>query len=284
MNLHRAQIRIFSLLFGDFNGVQVFLYPMTLFYWIDTDSFLLASSGLFTSQKYYFPLVVFILVFIYTAFLVIKNYSALHSDEHTHPQAERTSFYLTVIDLHKALLLIMVTAALIYLVSAFLRHYYGIEVPLQTLYLALGRIVCVLLILVYALRNSWTRPYREQGMELRRAGVMVQRDYHAHQGRYLLHGSVYALLAILVSALYNLLVLNVFYSLFSLIGISPNLYFAATSGFPALFYDIFVLCVSLMLSNLLFAPLVKLAVHLAEKFHPHRFLLMQKAAHGETGQ
>ncbi len=282
MNLHKILIRIFSLLFGDFNGVQIFLYPMTLFYWIDTDSFLYASTGLLTSQKYFFPLVVFLLSFIYVAFLVIKNHSAIYSDERPHPAAEKDTFNHTVIGLHKLLLVIMFSVGMIYLVAAFLDHFYGIVLPLKVIYLSLARLVCVLLILGYAIRNSWTRPYRERGLELKRVYVLVRKDYSDHPGRYLLHGTAYFLLAIIFSAFYNLIVLNVFYLLFSLIGVSPNLYLAITTGFPALFYDILVLCVALMLSNLLFSPLVKLGARMAEKLHPHHFQAVPEASRGEA--
>lgn len=282
MNFHKILLRIFSLLFGDFNGVQIFLYPMTLFFWIDTDSFLYASTGLLTTHKYFFPLVVFLLIFIYVAFLVAQNYSALFSDQHPHPLAEKTSFNLTVIGLHRLLLLIMFSVGLIYLVSAFLSHFYGITLPLKLIYLSLARLASVLLILGYALRNSWTRPYREGGMDLMRAAAMVRRDYRGHQGKFWLHGAAYVLLTVIFSAFYNLIILNVFYLIFSRIGISPNLYLTWFNGFPALFYDIFVLFIALLLSNLLFSPLVKLAVHLADKLHPHRFIMVNEAELGET--
>lgn len=283
MTLHKILIRIFSLLFGDFNGVQIFLYPMTLFYWIDTDSFLLASTGLFTSQKYYFPVLVFLLAFLYVAFLVIKNYSALYSDQRPHPQAESSSFYQTVIGLHKLLLVLMFAAGLIYLVAAFLKHYYGISLPLQAIYLSLARLVSVLLILGYALRNSWTRPYRERGLDLARAEVLLRRDYRLRQGRYLLHALAYVLMAVIVSAFYNLIVLNVFYLIFSVAGVSPNLYLAGVFSLPALFYDIFVLGVALMLSNLLFSPLVALGVGMADRIHPQRFAIPPEVPDGQAG-
>jgi hypothetical protein len=282
MNLHKILIRLLKLLFGDFNGVQVFLYPMTLFYWIDTDSFLWASTGLFTSQKYFFPLVVFLLAFIYVAFLVVKNHSALYSDLRPHPAAEKRSFNLTVIGLHKLLLIILFAAGMIYLVAAFLNHFYGIALPLKVIYLVLARLVCVLLILGYAIRNSWTRPFRERGLDLTRALALVRREYHERQGRYLLHAVAYVLLAVIFSAFYNLIVLNVFYLLFSIVGVSPNLYLAVTNGFPALFYDILVICVAVMLSNLLFSPLVKRGVDLAERLHPRRFQTAEEAPVGEA--
>lgn len=280
--MHKILIRIFSLLFGDFNGVQIFIYPMTLFYWIDTESFLWASTGLFSSQRYFFPLVVFLLAFIFMAFLVMKNHCALYSDVWPHPPAEKRSFNLTVIGLHKLLLIILFAVGMIYLVSAFLNYFYGIALPLRVIYLMLARIVCVLMILGYAIRNSWTRPHREKGLDITRASALVRKDFRERQGRYLLHAVVYALLAFIFSAFYNLIVLNVFYLIFSIVGVSPNLYLAVTSGFPALFYDILVICVALMLSNLLFSPLVKLGVDLSERLHPFRNQPMEEAPDGEA--
>ncbi len=284
MTLHKLLIRFLRLLFGDFNGVQVFLYPMTLFYWIDTQSFLNASISLFTIQKYIMPLAVFLIVFIYVAFLVLKNYSALFSSQLPHPEAEKTSFNLRVIGLHKLLLLVMVVLGLIYLLAEFLKHFYGIALPLKIIYLVLARLLSVLLILGYSLHNSWTRPYRQQGMSIQKADVLLRKDYRENQGPYLLHAAAHFLLAFIFSAVYNLIVLNLFYWIFQIIGVSPSLLFVSKSGYPSLFYNIWVLCAALMLSNLLFSPFVKLGVHISDKLHPQRFKAWLDAKHAETRQ
>lgn len=278
--LHKILIRIFSLLFGDFNGVQVFLYPMSLFYWIETESFLVASSGLMTSQKFYIPLVVFLLILILMGTLAMKNLSALVSDKYPHPEAEKTSFIQTVIGMHKLLLLILGGFALIFLATALLNQFYGLSLPLQTINLSLARLLSAILILYYALRNSWTQPYREQGMDLRKALAEVRRDYGQKQTSYLLHGALYVMLAVVFSAIYHLVFVRGTYLVLTVLGVDPNLYLAVPSGLVTLLYDIFVLFVAMLISNLLFAPLVKLAVHLAGKFHPHRFITSPEAANG----
>ncbi len=278
--LRKILIRIFRLLFGDFNGVQIFLYPMSLFYWMETESFLVATSGLMTSQRFYIPLVVFLLVLILMGVLAMKNYCALFGAQHPHPEAEKASFIQTVIGMHKLLLLILGGFALIFLVTSLLNHFYGLSLPLQTINLTLARLLSAILILGYSLMNSWTQPFREQGMDLRKALAEFRRDYGQKQTHYLLHGALYVMLAVFFSAIHYLVFVRGVYLVLAVLGVDPNLYLAVPKGLITLLYDIFVLFVAMLISNLLFAPLVQLAVYLAGKFHPHRFSSSQEAANG----
>ena len=133
------------------------------------------------------------------AFLVMKNHCTLYSDVWPHPPAEKRSFNLTVIGLHKLLLIILFAVGMIYLVSAFLNYFYGIALPLRVIYLMLARIVCVLMILGYAIRNSWTRPHREKGLDITRASALVL-DFRS-AGAAIASCMVYALLAFIFGLL-----------------------------------------------------------------------------------
>ncbi len=266
MNFRQFCVGLLRLLFGSFNGMQVILYPMALIFWMDINSFQYVSIGLFTSHKYYFPLLIFLVVFILMVFLILKNYSELSDPCQKPNQAQKNSIALTIISLHKALLVVMFAVGLIYLVYAFLNHYYGISLPLSTIYTGLGRFVAVGLILSYALRNAWTSPHRENGMDIRRALVMVRNDFRSSPRPFLLHGFSYIIMALLACFIYNKVVMNVID--FFIGRTSFSLHLAHATGLLPLLYDVFLLFVALLLSNLVFSPLVLLVNSLSHKMIP----------------
>jgi hypothetical protein len=266
MNFRQFCIGLLRLLFGSFNGMQVILYPMALVFWLNINSFQYVSIGLFTSHKYYFPLLIFLVVFILVVLLILKNYSELSHPNQKLSQEQKNSIAHTIIGLHKILLVVMFAVGLIYLVYAFLNHYYGISLPLSTIYTSLARFVSVGLILGYALRNAWTSPHRENGMDVRRALVMVRKDFRSRPRPFLLHGFSFIIMALLACGIYNNIVMNVLDFFIGRTGFSLHL--AHATGLLPLIYDVFLLFVALLLSNLVFSPLVLLVNSLSHKMIP----------------
>lgn len=274
----------FRLLFGEFNGVQVFLYPMTIFWCIDSNSFLYSVTGLLTTYKHFFPLTLFLLLFIYILFLVIKNYSAIIGDEKPVSAGEKRSFFMMVIDLHKILLVALAVIGLLYVLAAFLRYYYDIRVPLKTIYPYIFRGFSIFLILYYLLKNTWTKPFRKAGLTMERAFIKTRREYRQYPEPYAMHAVISGLMVVLGAFVYNLLVLNLVYPLISTTGISPNLYLTQPASIPALLYDIFILGVAFMISNLLFSPIVMLISHFIMAFHPHTQISRTLSRNAEASQ
>ena len=60
-------------LFGSFNGIQVFLYPGLLLYWLRSDRLVEVISDLLGLRIHYFPLGVFLLLGLYVAFILLKT-------------------------------------------------------------------------------------------------------------------------------------------------------------------------------------------------------------------
>ncbi|HOZ00872.1 MAG TPA: hypothetical protein PLG20_03590 [Candidatus Syntrophosphaera sp.] len=266
--LHRVIHSLFKLLFGEFNGVQVFFYPLTLFWWIDSDSFLLAVTGLLTNQRHYFPLCLFLLVIVYLAFLIVKNSSAIFKESELPSHAARRSFNNMVVEVHKILLITIVTAALIYAVAAFLHYYYNIRVPLKTIYPLLYQLFSVALILWYTLKNKWTKPLREAGKSMERAYRLVRRDLALRPREYLLHGLTLILMVMIGSYIYNLIVVYLLFPFFASKEAGLKVILLEPATLPALLYDVFIFAVAFMLSNLLFSPFVRLITHFSDKLNP----------------
>jgi hypothetical protein len=282
--LQKFLVQIFSLFFGDFNGVQVFLYPMTLFCWVDTNSFLYAATGLLTTQKHFFPLAVFLLIFVFVIFLILKNVSGIFDAIYPLQEGDKSIFWQTVINLHKFLLIIIIAAALLYVVSVFLKYYYDIRVPLKSIYPIAIRFLGILLLLLYGLRFIWTKPFRENEFDMQEACGKLRNDYKAHRNLYAVHALFYILMVLVGAFIYNILVLDVLYRIFAWLNCSPNLYFTPPANILALLYNIFIIVIALLLSNLLFSPLVKAITHIAEKLHPHLYLAKAAVKNDETNQ
>lgn len=282
--LQKFMIQIFSLLFGDFNGVQVFLYPMTLFCWVDTNSFLYAATGLLTTQKHFFPLAVFLLIFIFILFLVLKNVSGIYDAIYPLQEGDKAVFRQVVINLHKFLLIVIIAAALLYVVSVFLKYYYDIRIPLKSIYPVAIRFLGIFLLLFYGLRFIWIKPFRENELDTQKAYIKLRMDYKAHRNLYSAHALFYVLMVIVGAFIYNILILDVLYRIFGWLNFSPNLYFTPPASIFALLYNIFIIAIALLLSNLLFSPLVKAITYIAEKLHPHLYLAKAAADNDETDQ
>ncbi|MBW6513925.1 MAG: hypothetical protein K0B87_04110 [Candidatus Syntrophosphaera sp.] len=273
---------IFRLLFGEFNGVQVFLYPMTLFWWMDSYDFYYAMTGLLTKQRHLFPLSIFLLLLLYVLFLIIKNSSAILKENGRNTETEKRSLYAMVINLHKILLIAVLAVGLVYVLAAFLKYYYAIHIPLKMFFPYIFRGFSVFLIIFYTLINTWTKPFRLGGLSMNRSIVRVRRQYRQHPELYGMHALVLVMMIVIGSFIYNLMVLNLFYPVVGAIGFSPDLFMTVPSSIPALLYDIFILGVAFMLSNLLFSPIVMIISFYSDKLHPHLQLAGNAKNNAET--
>ena len=127
--VHNAIRIIFKLLFGDFNGVQVFLYPLTLFVWIDDLSFSFVVTGLLTVYKHYFPLFIFLLVLLYVFFLILKSHSVYLYNYPDSSLQEKRFFRNSVINIHLGLLFVVIGGVL-YMLATF-QYYCHIQDTLR---------------------------------------------------------------------------------------------------------------------------------------------------------
>lgn len=268
ISLHKAIHSIFKFLFGDFNGVQVFLYPWTLLWWVRSESLLYSVTGLLTIHKHFFPLAIFCLLFLYMMFLIVKNSSAILKDGAASSAADRRSFWKMVIELHRILLLTVMGAVIIFALASFLRYYYNIRVPLKAIYPIIIQAYSVVLILFYTLKNVWTEPYRNRGDNMDKAYLKVGRQFRKDPKAFLLHASVLISMIFVGCFIYNLLIMNLLFMLVERFGIAPKLEMLAPTTIWALLYDIFVMAAAFMLSNLLFSPIVTLVNHFSGRFKP----------------
>ncbi len=275
---------IFKLLFGSFNGIQVFLFPLTLFWWIDSSSFWYAVTGLVTIKRHYFPLTIFLLLLFYIAFLILKNHSYIVGKDSLWNNPDRGDFFDAVIDIHATLMITLICFGLLYVFAAFMRYYYGITVHLRVIYPFAFRAFSILLILYYVVFYSWLKPYRIRNLSIKRARRLLQCYWRNHPLGFVSYVLNLVLIIIACSVVYHFLVKNLLLpclptqiSLKVKIPLLPlslstqislRLFLMPLNNIYALLYDIFVFAVAFMLSNLLFSPFMAIFRHLADKIHP----------------
>jgi hypothetical protein len=63
---------ILNVLFGDYNGIQVFIAPVTLVYWIDSNSLITSATSLISFRIHYLPLLAFFTILAFVVFMLVK--------------------------------------------------------------------------------------------------------------------------------------------------------------------------------------------------------------------
>jgi hypothetical protein len=263
----RAAHIAFKLMFGDFNGIQVFLYPLTLFWWIDSGSFLYAMTGLITIRRHYFPLSIFLLLFLYIMFLVLKNHSYIYSDT-KRKEGQQSAFYEAVIEIHAYLLITLICFGLLYVFATFMGYYYSIKIPLKHIYTLAFRFFSISLILYYSIVYSWIQPTRNRNLSLPQARRLMRRFQLRHQLKFFSYLVMMILGIVFCAFIYSMLIEDLLLPFTNLIGISLKFFMVPMNNTVSLLYNVFIFGAAFILSNLLFSPLVAVFNHFLKKIHP----------------
>lgn len=267
--VHNAIRIIFKLLFGDFNGVQVFLYPLTLFVWIDDLSFSFVVTGLLTVHKHYFPLFIFLLLLLYVFFLILKSHSVYQYNYPDSSPQEKRFFRKAVIDIHLGLLLVVISSGVLYMLAAFFSYYYHIRIPLKIIYPYSFRVLSALMVILLACLHYLMLPHRKAGASITRSYRNIIVGIHRQTWSYLLYVVVLFVSAVLSSYIFNYLVGQWIFPILLALNLSPELIMLPVDGFLSLLYDVAILGAAFMLSNLFFSPLALLIGNIADNLHPY---------------
>jgi hypothetical protein len=257
---------------SEYNGIQVFLYPMTIFYLISTNSILSAFTSLLSLRIYYLPLSFFGVLFIYVGFMVLKIYTCLFRGPHKEYPLLMDEFYESVINLHLVLFITLMILMVYFVLTKFLAYFYAIELPLKQVIMFLFRAFTTLLILYFYLRSMWLSPLRKRGYGKRRSKFIVTGWVYKHPWEAVKYTVMMIVVVISAVRLY-VLVIAYFLSplisgLSSLLGWHLSLDLITVSGIGSVLYNLFMLAAAFALSNLLFYPIISLGQTLNNKMHP----------------
>lgn len=257
-------------LFGSFNGIQVFLYPGLLLYWLRSDRLVEVISDLLGLRIHYFPLGVFLLLGLYVAFILLK-YRAMSSAKPSQPGGELATF---VVDLHVKLLTVLLCFALLFVFAAFTRYFYGIQVPVKLIASWTARALGGVMILYYYLADTWLSPWLNRGHK-RQAAVSRTKVYaRRHPKTYVAFNLFQIVMVLALARIYVNLVEYIYHPILTLLGSALRLEFELKpiliDGHLALWWNALLTALAFLISNLGFIPLVWLAKLATDITHPIR--------------
>ncbi len=256
-----------SVLFGEWNGLQVFLVPSTVFFLIDDASLRLWFIDLFTRQMFYIPMVLFVLLLLFLLVMVIKYSVSMESLPLVRDQRKDMLFDY-VLGIHELLLVVIFSFMVIYVLTAFLRYFYSIHFPLRYIYLKIFQFMAIGMILYAHLRSTLLKvTFRPHHSPKRNTATLLL--YIRRNQRLFLWRSLISLALILISVhVFKWTVYFFWEPLIALAdrwtGTSLRFSLVKVSSTPDLFYNLYILFSTYMLSNALFSPIVKLFDHLAQ--------------------
>lgn len=266
---------------SQYNGIQVFLFPGTIFYWLSSTSLVWSFSSLINSRLHYLPLVFFLVLFAYVCFMVLKIYAALFDNQHARNSHRMEEFYDYVIGLHLTLFITVIVLMVFYVLTRFLAYFYGIQLPLNKGVWFTFRVFTVLLILLSYLRSMWLSPLKNKhyGIRLRERYCLawiLRNPFAALK-------FTFVMIVLLVSAvrLYQLIIVMVYSPalayLASISGLKLNIELHPVTELSSVFYNVFMLFAAFMLSNIFFYPIIMLGQLLVDAMHPIRFKQVKNA-------
>ncbi|HNX36753.1 MAG TPA: hypothetical protein PL124_00230 [Candidatus Cloacimonadota bacterium] len=259
-----------QVLFGEWNGIQVFLFPSAIFYWLDSFSFLFWMYELLSRQLHLLPLTLFLLVVAFLGFLLIKYHGFMNPNNSI--QRNRQDFIRFILELHKGLLTVLLIAMVVFVVKTFLSYFYQIELPIKRIYSHFFQYIAIALIFFYYIQSVWSKPYRDKGMSYPRAINQVICFARKNIKETLIFtGTI--IMAVLASALIYVMLIKFVLSPVldmagKLVGITLRFELIQVDTSIDLAYDVFMIFSSFVLSNLFFYPIIALTSKMIHKLHP----------------
>lgn len=259
-------------MFSEYNGIQVFLYPMTLLYWISSTSILLPFTSLLTLRIHYLPLTFFGVLLIYVCFMVLKIYTYLFPSTRSHYPQKLSEFYDLVIQLHLVLFVSILILMVYYILSRFLGYFYRIDLPLKQGVMFFFRAFTVLLILYYYLQSMWLKPLRQRQYSKKRSTLLVTGWANKHPWTALKYTVMMSVVVFAAVKLYLLVIVYfitpVLAGIRHFLGLKLDIELIPITGIISVLYNLFMLAAAFMLSNLLFYPIIVLSQKLTQSLHP----------------
>ena len=257
---------------SEYNGIQVFLYPMTLLYWISSASILLPFTTLLSVRVHYLPLTFFGVLLIYVCFMILKIYTFVFPGPRSgHPKL-LGEFYDKVIQLHLVLFVSVIAVMVYYILARFLGYFYRIDLPLKQGVVLFFRAFTVLLILYYYLKSMWLKPMRDRKYSQKRSTLLALGWANKNPWAALKY-TVMMTVVVFASVKLYLIVIAYFITpvlsgIRHLLGLKLDIELIPISGIGSVLANLFMLAAAFMLSNLLFYPIIVLSQKLNNSMHP----------------
>jgi len=259
---------------SNYNGIQVFMDSGSLFYWLSSTSLLWAFTSLFQLRIHYLPLVMYLIMFVYVGFMILKIYTSLFEGPHKLFPNRMNEFFDYIIKLHLYLFITLMVLMVFYVFTKFLSYFYAINLPLNRGIWITFRGFTIVLILAYYVRHMWLLPLRQRGYDVGRCECYCLAWIKRNPIAALKYSAILVVLIVLAVRMYQIVIYYILSPLLvyltTLSGLKLNIELLPVSGVGSVFYNVFMLFAAFMLSNLLFYPIIHLAQMLVTPLHPMR--------------
>jgi hypothetical protein len=257
---------VFKMLFCGFNGIQVFLAPLTMLYLVRSDTMLSSITSLLSFRIHFFPLIIFLIILFYMLFMLGKLRLFHHG---------RLSEYIDkTVDLNLSILTIVLIALIFYAVTAFIAYFYGIRGALKPGLALLFKLFTSLLLFYHYALDVWAHPFHKRGYGSLRSYRALQ-VWVSHNKLLFIRFSLLMLAAVLASVRVfqlslNFVILPVFEGIRHYLGLDFRLSFVSFNRIGDVFINLLVLVSVFFISNLIFYPIVYAVNHVLVKLNPIR--------------
>ncbi|MEN6444835.1 MAG: hypothetical protein ABFC98_02175 [Candidatus Cloacimonas sp.] len=263
-----------KVLFGDYNGIQVFIAPITLLYWIDSKSLVSSATSLLSFRIHYLPLLSFLIIFAFVLYMLIKLkllYSC-SSDEYLE----------LLIQLNVSVMALVLIGLIIYALSNFIAYFYGIKGTIKSgLYLLLKIYTCIL-ILYHYMSNVVLTPFYQKQYSYKYALKSFLIWARKNRLTLLSYAIVVILMVFFAVRIYEIVLQYALIPFINIIGNQIGFSFQfQLYPFMALqdiFSNFLVLVGAFLVSNLCFYPIIQLLSFLLNYFLPFSHILRSNYA------
>jgi hypothetical protein len=268
-------------MFSDYNGIQVFLYPGTIFYWISSTSILWALSTLLSVRLHFLPISFMGILVIYISFIMMKIYTILYQGPHRDNPHLLSEYWDAIIRLHTRLFVVLLAAMIFFVFTEFMAYFYGIKIPLKQGIMLFFRLFTILLIIAYYIPAMWLKPYRKRRYGKRRSELLCYSWITKNPLQAVKYSGMLFLVMLAAVRIYVIVIAYIYnpllFALNDFLGINLHVELMPISNIWTVFYNLFMLAVAFMLSNLCFFPIIKLAQLLADALHPIKLVKVNHA-------
>ncbi|MDD2332059.1 MAG: hypothetical protein PHI68_05350 [Candidatus Cloacimonetes bacterium] len=257
-----------GLFVGEWNGLQIFLVPSLLHYWLDLIGLQVWIRALFSYQVHNLPITIFFLLLFYVVFILMKEFAYLDKFRDKRTQEKQTSDFLSfTFGFHQLILALGVALMIIYLLGTFFKYFYNIQFPVKKVFLIMMHGTLIIIAFYQYIINTWLSRYMEEGFHKKLAQRKL-REFVATNVKAAISYTVLLFCVVNISIfLYRWLMHLVLAPLFY----SQNLFqfkLVLMKTPIDVVYNTILIFFAFMMSNLLFSPLIKLMNSFVLRFHP----------------
>ncbi|PKN80593.1 MAG: hypothetical protein CVU48_01345 [Candidatus Cloacimonetes bacterium HGW-Cloacimonetes-1] len=258
---------------GEWNGLQIFLIPTTLFYLLDGFSVARWVSGILTLQIQFFPLVIFVATMFVVLFAIGKQYTFYIKPELSiSPKVRRDLMYEFVFGIHKVIFIVLMAFMIGYVLSSFLRYFYSVQMVTRNTYAVAVHVLCVFMVFYQYTMNLWLSHFLKRGYQPNRAKAYLEVYMRRNKVAFIR----YTLSMIIVMSfsvyLYRILIIQLIAPAIELLFVATNVslkfsVIPVSSSFGHI-SNVCVILMAFIVANLLFAPIMNLLATLMKRLHP----------------